>query len=159
MNRKTLIVGVIALLLIVLSLWQLGFFGGSYKTDAGCLYRDIERGGPTKIRVFSESMSMTPDGIVGFSMMNGVGNNPVNITNMTIIYIGEKCEKEIICQIQNFQGNIEMKKSEVLEITAHCPDVQQNAGTETRIYMEKTYRVIGYEPTHTEVRIHILPVE
>jgi len=161
MNRNIFIGGVMLLLLIVLSLWQLGFFV-SQKTETRCRYSGIEEGSFSSIKPFAESMSMTPDGLVTFSMMNGAGNRPANITDMGVIYLSEGCQKEAICQIQNFQGKIKMEAGEVLEITAHCPDVHQEAGTKVYVYIRMTYEAVdvtNLKYKHTEDKIFFVPVK
>jgi len=108
--------------------------------EVKCEYKGWEGKGSIFYHIipFEESLHMSTDGTLTFSVMNGAGS-PANITNMEIVYLGKRCQKEAVCQIQNFDGKIKMKTQEVLEITANCPDVYQEVGTEAYTYMRIDY--------------------
>ena len=130
---------------------------GQGPPEVECEYKGLGVSyGSGKIRPLELTMSMKQDGILTFDILAGL---KVNITNITVIYLGEDCQKEVTCQLNEAQEVINLEQSGVFEVTAHCPGVYQDAGTESHIYMEISYKVSGYEPTHTWVGILAFPVK
>jgi len=84
---------------------------------------------------------MMEDGTLTFTLINGV-SSPINITQLEVIYLGQKCQREIICQTEGFNEVIKIEPSEVRKVTAYCPDIHQDAVTDAYIYIRITYETV-----------------
>jgi len=155
---------IMLIFLLGIILWNLGFFGGSSE----CRYKDRvfdDRFSMTSsfshIKPIPPSMYMKRDGTLIFSIMKGAAGYPANITNLTVIYLGERCQREVVCPVKEFQDKIKMEPGEVIEVHTHCPDVHKEEGTKVYVYIRTAYEALdakGRKHSQDEDGLAIFPV-